>query len=75
MSGEPDRTRVAAKPFVVARDADGNWRLTVRETRFNSQNFPVVTARPIDQAFASAKAARDYARERFGALTGEFASK
>jgi hypothetical protein len=75
MSGSPDHDRKALRPFLIARDEAGDYRLTVRETRFNSQNYPVVTATRIEESFKTAAAARAYAKSRFGAAAGEFAAK
>ena len=75
MSGVPDNDRAKARPFLIAKDGDGAYRLTVRETRYNSQNFPVVTATMVEESFASPSAARAYAKTRYGAVAGEFATK
>ena len=75
MSGVPDRDRVAAKPFLITREADGSYRLTLRETRYNSQNYPVVAETRVEESFKSTAAARAFARERYGAVAGEFALK
>jgi hypothetical protein len=63
------------KPFLIAKDEDGEVRLTVRETRFNSQGYPWVTQRLVEQAFASAAAARKHAVDEYGAKAGEFATR
>lgn len=63
------------KPFLIAKDEAGHIRLTVRETRHNSQGYPWVTNRPVDRVFATAAAARTYATAEFGAKAGEFASR
>jgi len=68
-------TNTPVKPFLIARDVAGGIRLTVRETRYNSQGYPWITARKIAQSFATAAAARAYAKEEFGAKAGEFATK
>ena len=70
-----DHDRAKPKPFLIERDGEDGYRLTVRETRYNSQNYPIVTATRVDQAFASAAAARAFAKAQFGAVPGEFASK
>ena len=72
MSGSPDRDRAPVRPFQIAADEAGGYRLTVRETRFNSQNFPVVTATPVAETFATAAAARAFAKAHYGAETGDF---
>jgi hypothetical protein len=72
MSGAPDRIREALRPFLVAQDDEGRFSLTVRETRYNSQNYPVVRTTRVPESFASAAAARAHAKAHFGATTGEF---
>ena len=68
-------SRIPVKPFLIAKDADGQLRLTVRETRYNSQGYPLVTSTLQDEIFPTATAARIYAREQFGAEAGQFATK
>ena len=67
--------RETVKPYLIAKEEDGRFRLTVRETRYNSQGYPLVTATPVAEAFKSATAARSHAREHFGAEAGQFAVK
>ena len=73
MSGFPDNDRSRPRPYLIERDEEGSYRLTVRETRFNSQNYPIVEKTRIDEAFPSATPARSYAQEHFGAVAGQFA--
>ena len=68
-------SREILKPFLIAKDEDGRFRLTLRETRYNSQGYPLVTATAIEETFKSATAARAHAREQFGAEPGQFAVK
>lgn len=68
-------TREIMKPFLIQKEDDGRFRLTLRETRFNSQGYPLVTATPVEETFKSATAARTHAREHFGAEAGQFATK
>ncbi|HEX8257298.1 MAG TPA: hypothetical protein VF589_06665 [Allosphingosinicella sp.] len=68
-------SRVPIKPYLVSKGEDGQFRLVVRETRYNSQGYPLVTATPVEGAFKSATAARAHAKEHFGAEAGQFASK
>ena len=63
------------KPFLVAKDEEGLFRLTVRETRYNSQGYPLVTSTLQPETFKTAHAAKGHARENFGAETGQFATK
>lgn len=68
-------SRMPIRPYLIVKDEAGSFRLTVRETRFNSQGYPLVTATAVDEGFKSAAAARNYAKEHFGAEAGQFASK
>jgi len=70
----PDASRTLVKPFLLQKDDDGHVRLTVRTTRYNSQNYPIVSSSIVDETFASAAAARAYAKEHFGAQPGQFAT-
>lgn len=63
------------RPFLINKDADGNVRLTVRSTRYNSQGYPLVTAQLQDELFKTATAARAFAQEHFGARPGDYATK
>jgi hypothetical protein len=63
------------RPFLIAKDEDGNVRLTVRETRYNSQHYPLVTSTLLPETFKTATAARAHATEHFGAEPGQFAAK
>ena len=71
----PQKPTVPLKPFLISKDEDGLTRLTVRETRHNSQGYPLVTATMLEQSFKTAGAARTFASQEYGAKTGEFASK
>jgi hypothetical protein len=75
VSGRPDSSRAPVKPFLIAKDAEGRVRLTLRETRYNGQGYPIVTTTLHEEPFATATAARAYAKEHFGAEPGQFASK
>lgn len=75
MSGVPDSSRAACKPFLIAKDEEGRVRLTLRETRYNGQGYPIVTTTLHEEPFPTASAARAYAKEHFGAEPGQFASK
>lgn len=68
-------SKVPVRPFLIAKDSDGAVRLTIRETRYNSQNYPLVTSTLHADTFQTAGAARAYAKEHFGAEAGQFASK
>lgn len=68
-------SREILKPYLIQKGEDGQFRLTLRETRFNSQGYPLVTATPIEEAFKTATAARTHARTHYGAEAGQFATK
>ena len=68
-------SREKIQPFLINKDEEGNFRLTVRDTRYNSQGYPIVTATLQDEHFKSATAARTFAREHFQAEAGQFATK
>ena len=63
------------KPFLIKRDEGGNFRLTVRDTRYNSQGYPIVTSTLQVEEFETAAAAKAFARLNFQAKTGEYATK
>jgi hypothetical protein len=68
-------SRTPVKPYLINKDAEGRVRLTVRETRYNSQNYPLVTATLQEETFVTTAEARAFARENFGAEAGQYASK
>ncbi|PLK27557.1 hypothetical protein [Novosphingobium sp. TH158] len=62
-------------PFLIAKDAQGDYRLTVRETRYNSQGYPLISANLQDERFRTANDARAFARANFRAQAGQFTTK
>jgi hypothetical protein len=68
-------SRIPVKPFLIAKDEEGRVRLTVRETRYNGQGYPLVTSTLQEEIFPTATAARNHAKEQFGAEPGQFATK
>lgn len=68
-------SRIPVRPYLIQKDEEGAFRLTVRTTRFNGQGYPLVTAALQEQAFRTATEARKYAREEFGAEAGQFSLK
>lgn len=68
-------SRTPVRPFLIAKDENGVVRLTVRETRYNSQNYPLVTSTLQAEEFKTAAAARAFAAAKYGAEPGQFASK
>lgn len=63
------------RPFLINKDADGNFRLTLRTTRYNSQGYPLVDVALQKELFKTASAAKAFARENFRAQPGEYAMK
>ncbi len=63
------------RPFLITRDVAGNVRLSVRDVRYNSQGYPLVTAVMQDALFETVAAARSYAREHFQAIAGQYELK
>ena len=68
-------SRTPVAPFLINKDQEGNFRITVRNTRYNSQNYPLVTSALQPELFKSAVAARAHAKLELGAEAGQFASK
>jgi hypothetical protein len=68
-------SREPVKPFLISKDEAGSFRLTVRDTRFNSQGYPIVTATLQDEIFKTAAAAKAFARDNFRAESGQYATK
>jgi len=68
-------SREIPKPFLILKRGDGDFRLTVRTVRYNSQNYPLITATEVEESFRNSAAARAHAKEFYGAETGQFASK
>ena len=67
--------RTPVRPFLIAKDANGAFRITVRETRFNSQQYPLVTSTLHKETFKTATAARAYAKVHFAADPTQIATK
>ena len=67
--------KTSVLPFLIAKDDAGHFRITIRNTRFNSVGYPLVTATLQPETFKTATAARTYAREHLGAEIGQFANK
>lgn len=68
-------SREKIQPFLIKKDEEGNFRLTVRETRYNSQGYPLVTSHLQSEIFKTAAAARTHARDVFNAEPGQYATK
>ncbi len=64
-----------SRPFLIEKDPEGNFRLSVRTTRYNSQGYPLVDVALQEQIFKTAAAAKMFARDNFRAQPGEYATK
>ncbi|HNJ47681.1 MAG: hypothetical protein H6916_06010 [Novosphingobium sp.] len=65
----------ATRPFLIDRDDEGNFRLTVRDVRYNSQGYPIVSGTRETELFATAAAAKTWARNNFNAKAGQYLMK
>jgi hypothetical protein len=63
------------RPFLINKDVEGNFRLTLRTTRYNSQGYPLVDVAMQEQLFRTATEAKAFARDNFRAQPGEYATK
>lgn len=63
------------KPFLIQKDEAGQYRLTVRDTRYNSQGYPIVTSNLQAETFETLTLAKAFARKNFHAEAGEYATK
>jgi hypothetical protein len=68
-------SRIPVKPFLLTKDEEGRFTLTVRETRYNGQGYPLITSTKVEETFKSATAARAHAKAHYGAEAGQFATK
>jgi hypothetical protein len=68
-------SRIPVRPFLITKVEDGSFRLTVRETRYNSQKYPIVTGVLQPESFLTAAAAKAHARACFGAAPGQYATE
>jgi hypothetical protein len=68
-------SRIPVRPFLINKDEEGRYRITVRETRYNSQGYPLITATLQEETFPTASAAKAHAKEHFGAEAGQYATK
>ena len=63
------------RPFLISLDGEGNFRLTVRDVRYNSQGYPLVSSALQTELFKTASAAKSWARDNFQAKAGQYATK
>ncbi|WP_088309698.1 hypothetical protein [Novosphingobium sp. B 225] len=63
------------RPFLINQDVEGNFRLTVRDIRYNSQGYPLVSGVMQAECFKTAAAAKTWARTNFNAKAGQYSMK
>jgi hypothetical protein len=68
-------SRIVLRPYLVQKGEDGIVRITVRTTRFNSQGYPLVDSRILEEEFPTVARARLHLRSEFRAETDEIATK
>jgi hypothetical protein len=68
-------SRVLLRPYLVAKQPEGDFRITVRTTRLNSQGYPLVSSEVLSESFKTATAARTYLREHYRAETTDIATQ
>ena len=68
-------SRVPVRPYLVARDEEGVFRVTVRTTRFNSQGYPLVSTELLADTFKTQTSAKAFVREQYHAEANEIATK
>ncbi len=63
------------RPFLIQKNEEGQFSLTVRTVRYNSQGYRLIDAARQEQVFKTAAAAKAFARDNFRAQPGEYATK
>jgi hypothetical protein len=68
-------SRETIRPYLVNKDEDGAYRVTVRSTRYNSQGYPLVSSEMLADVFKTQTAAKAFVREEYRAESGDIAIK
>ena len=68
-------SRIPVRPFLVTKDEEGVFRVTVRTTRYNSQGYPLVSSEVLEDAFRTQTAARAFVRETYRVDASDIATK
>ena len=55
-------TKAKVKPYLISKSESGEFHVTIRTTRFNSQGYQLVTAERLDATFLTISKARSYLR-------------
>ncbi len=67
-------TRTKVKPYLISKSDAGEFHVTIRTTRFNSQGYPLVSAEQLDVSFPTLGKARAYLRSEHRAEAIEIAT-
>lgn len=68
-------SREVVRPYLVMKNEDGDYRVTIRTTRYNSQGYPLVSTELLDDKFKTQTAAKTFVREHYNAQSGDIAIK
>lgn len=68
-------SREVVRPYLVLKHDEGNYRVTVRQTRFNSQGYPIVSSELLSDVFKTQTAAKTFVREQYRAENSDIATK
>ncbi len=61
------------RPFLITKDTGGAFRLTVRDTKYNSQDYPFIVPELQDEEFSSLAQAKAFAKQKYNAQPREIA--
>lgn len=68
-------SREIVRPFLVLKNEAGDYRVTVRTTRYNSQGYPLVSSELLEDVFKTQTAAKKFVREQYRVESGDIATK
>ena len=68
-------SRVPVRPYLILKDDEGVYRVTVRTTRYNSQGYPLVSSEALDNSFVTQTAARKFVKEQYRAEAVDISTK
>ena len=68
-------SRTPVRPYLILKDEEGVFRVTVRTTRYNSQGYPLVSSEVLGDAFKTQTAAKAYVKTEYRAEANEIATK
>jgi len=68
-------SREPVRPFLITKDEEGVFRLTIRDTRYNSQGYPIISSNLLSETFKTASEAKAFARDNYRAKAGQYATK